>query len=381
MSSNFGPLITLNLYTVALLSEPTLNLFAYDAVQTFTAGDIARQQNVTKFYQELESRLASDRSAAVAYMREHLTDTELYDQKNLAELNGQRVMSSLLFNVSQSAVGYAVIESVAKQDGASYWFKSADKNVESMIKLTQVKEPTTVYMSFAVYGEQMRLFNEDFLRMKVRQMQELIDINPNLRVEFIISDDEYATAFPKAAQGIQVHSGDVMTLFLDAMLETPGQETNDRFGAWRAQAHENMGFRVVNVEAAVQREIANPGSVPVMAEYANETRSRKGGSIQYLLWMGEQLSHEQSDRRSYVAYTDADISTDMMQTGLLIHGIREGASAAIGTSEASTSVLASKSLGRKLKSLVYNILVNGLLQLSSATIPVTGRIASKRPWN
>jgi hypothetical protein len=94
-----------------------------------------------------------------------------------------------------------------------------------------------------------------------------------------------------------------------------------------------MGFRVMDVQAAIRAEAARPGRVPVLAEYAGESRSRKGGSIQYLLWVGERLSRGEAGRRGYVAYTDADISTDLMQTGLLVAEIRDGASAAIGSSE------------------------------------------------
>ncbi|MEW6517769.1 MAG: hypothetical protein AB1439_12800, partial [candidate division FCPU426 bacterium] len=359
---------------IQILAEPALNLFAYDAAKTSLAADMARKLQVTRFYKTLEEKQKQGHQEAVAFMREHLTDTDLFDQKNLAELNGQRVMSALLYHAAEGTVGFDAIAGAARSASSSYWFKAAAKNADSMLRLLQVTEPTTIYITFAVYGEQMRLFNEDFLRMKITQVQELLQRNPNLRVEFVISDDEFETVRPKSDQGIEIHSGEMMQVFLEALFGQSGRATGDRFGSWSLEADLQLRFKVVRVQDAIRREAAQPGSAPVLAEYANESLSRKGGSIQYMLWMGEQLAAETPGRKSYVSYTDADISTDLMQIGLLVDPIRRGAHAAVGTSEASDSVVASKSTGRKIKSLVYNLLANGLLRLSRSTIPIVGRI-------
>jgi len=123
-------------------------------------------------------------------------------------------------------------------------------------------------------------------------------------------------------------------------------------------------LRIVDVDSAIKREKADPGSVPVMAEYINEAASRKGGSIAYALWLGEQLSQQNPDR-SFVAYTDADISTDLLQTGLLVEKMLDGADVTIASTELSDSVMEGKTAGRKVQSIGMNTFSNGLLDFST----------------
>ena len=363
---------TVQAAVVQILAEPGLVLQAYDNTLVTLAADEARQQRISAFYGELEALESAGRhSEAVRFMREEAEARGLYDVRNRAALNTQMIMSNILFEVSQGVLGYIPIQDFAKQKGTAYLFKAADKNVASMLKLAEITEPTTLYMGFAVYGETVRLFNEDFMGMKLRQMQRLVNLNNKLKVEFMISDDEFAAAHPKADVGITMHSGTAVQLYLESRLG-PGRDTSATLATgsipyWEVRQSPRLGFKVVRVEDAIARERTSPGQVPVMQEYLHETRSRKGGSIQYVLWMGEQLSDLEPDRRAYVAYTDADISTDLMQTGLLVAPIRENGNAVmtVGSTESSGAVVAAKSFGRVIKSLVFNVSANLLLFLKA----------------
>ncbi|MEW6517775.1 MAG: hypothetical protein AB1439_12830, partial [candidate division FCPU426 bacterium] len=137
-----------NFRLLSILSNPALVLFSFDPAQATAEGQIARQRRVTEFYQTLEGlRTAEERRA---HMRAHLDDATLFDQKTVTELHGQRVLSKLMYGVSRSDVKLAGVQAEGAKAGASYWYRAAGKNVESMVALSRVTEPTTVYMGFAV---------------------------------------------------------------------------------------------------------------------------------------------------------------------------------------------------------------------------------------
>ena len=248
-------------------------------------------------------------------------------------------------------------------------------NVVSMREIVSITEPTTIYMGFPAYGEQVRFFNEDFLRLKMRQLQELTRLNRNVRVMLVASDDEYPNTHPKQRdRGITMHNGEMFRLFFQAY-NNGGHEAFNRqwqapneqdliqsLEAWGTQVDAQMDVLVVGVHTAIQRERQQPGSVPVLSEFTapNVTRSRRAGSNWYVLWIGNQLAKLQNGK-AYLGYTDADISTNLMQTGMLVGAIRRGADTAIATTEDEKSVLSAKSFKRQMKSLLYNLFVNWTL--------------------
>lgn len=176
---------------------------------------------------------------------------------------------------------------------------------------------THVSVVFAVYKEHQRILSaaehphgEDFLVRKVAQLRRLFDPVPAFSWDLTVVDDGCPQGSGRIAETIR------------------GERLADE------------PVRVLFLEQAIAEGIA------VTRPLTSAAESQKGGAIQYGMWSASR------DRRDddVVLFTDADLSTHLGQTGLLLESLigerADGAAdrmdAAIGSRREKTSVVVKK---------------------------------------
>ncbi len=203
----------------------------------------------------------------------------------------------------------------------------AIKLARSKSLLQNLGQPVHLSVVFAVYKENVRILSreehahgEDFLREKLTQLRWLFEGIPDSTWNLAVVDDGCPEGSGHLAQQILENEGEThrcQVLFLaDAI----------------ASGHEALGG------------------------LSSVDESRKGGSI--VLGMAEAV--KQSTPGHVVLYTDADLSTHLGQSGLLIDAILSGgADVAAGSRRERTSVVVKKG-GRNLRGKLFIYLWKGL---------------------
>ncbi len=176
----------------------------------------------------------------------------------------------------------------------------------------RLQGPRHLSVVFAVYKEHERILprsehpdGEDFLRRKLRQLEWQFERSPGVAWDLWIVDD-----------GCPHGSGAIAESIL---------------------ADERLGdrARVLYLREGIER------GHPVVASLRSTDDSQKGASIGY----GMARAVEEPRDHHIVVYTDADLSTDLGQIGLLVEGIeRRGADAAIGSRRHPRSVAVKRGL-------------------------------------
>jgi glycosyltransferase involved in cell wall biosynthesis len=181
-----------------------------------------------------------------------------------------------------------------------------DLLAKSRAIVSRLPAPLCISVVFAVYGEQHRILRpeehelgEDFLRVKLDQLGSLFATRPDLGWDLTIVDD-----------GCPDGSGRIAQQILD---EHPLGDHG----------------RVLHLQDAID------AGHPTARALHTTSDSRKGGSIQYGMYEAVHGGGE----NQIVVFTDADLSTDLGQVGLLAEGILSGADAAIGSRREPESVV------------------------------------------
>jgi glycosyltransferase involved in cell wall biosynthesis len=182
----------------------------------------------------------------------------------------------------------------------------AVKLARSKARVQRLSGPRHLSVVFAVYKEHQRILRrsehelgEDFLRRKLRQLEWQFDRSPEFGWDLSVVDD-----------GCPEGSGAIAERIL----------AGARLGA-RA--------RVLYLQDAIEQGHRVASSLRSTAD------SQKGASIEY----GMARAVEERRDNHIVVYTDADLSTDLAQVGLLIDGIEGGvADAALGSRRQPTSI-------------------------------------------
>lgn len=164
-----------------------------------------------------------------------------------------------------------------------------------------------VTVVFAMYGEQNRMLRpsehpvgEDFLIRKIEQLEWLFGNLRSFSWDLVAVDD-----------GCPDGSG---RLAADILARRAPEEP----------------ARVLFLEDGIA------AGAPVLDGLPTTDESRKGGAIQYGMW----AASADAEPHHIVAYTDADLSTHLGQTGLLVEPIvRRGFDAAIGSRREPESVV------------------------------------------
>ncbi|MBF0454415.1 MAG: hypothetical protein HQL72_06310 [Magnetococcales bacterium] len=173
--------------------------------------------------------------------------------------------------------------------------------------LAHMEQPLHLSVVFAIYKEHTRILSrdehphgEDFLREKIRQMQWLCRDLPLITWDMIVVDD-----------GCPEGSG---VLAEQTLANHPRRK----------------GVEVLFLQQAIQQRH------PAIQPLTSTEQSRKGGAVTLGMWQAAQRPHP----NSIILFTDADLSTDLGQCGLLVEGIVEGkGDAAIGSRREPCSIV------------------------------------------
>ena len=179
----------------------------------------------------------------------------------------------------------------------------AEKIATSKAYLEERTGPLHVSVVFAMYKETQRILSpdldpigEDFLNVKVDQLRHLFGGDDGW--DLIAVDD-----------GCPDGSGQIV----EAITQERGYEN----------------VRVRYIADAIE------GVHPVVGDLGSSDDSRKGGAIE--LGMYEAASNQRDGH--VIVYTDADISTHLGQTGLLVRAIDRGATCAAGSRREPDSIV------------------------------------------
>ncbi len=176
----------------------------------------------------------------------------------------------------------------------------------------------TVHISiiFAVYKEHERIhkrdethpYGENFLMRKIEQLGWLFDAYPNFSWDMLVVDD-----------GCPDNSGHIAQQIL-------------------AAEYDGDNVQVLFLADAIAEKL------PITAPMTSPNDSRKGGSIEYGMWMAATSTGSVSASANHIiVFTDADLSTHLGQTGLLVDGIiNDGKDSAIGSRRESNSIVVKK---------------------------------------
>lgn len=206
---------------------------------------------------------------------------------------------------------YRQLESdlVSRKDQVSLPVHLAAKLALSRSTVLQWSGPAHLSVVFAMYKEHQRILTsgeveggEDFLRRKVHQLEWLFAGRDDLTWDLFAVDDGCPEGSGRIAQKI---------------IDTDGL----------------AGASVLFLAEAIEQ------GLPVVVPLASTAESMKGGSVQLGMWTAAQ----QEKTNHVVIFTDADLSTHLGQSGLLMDSIlSRGMDAAIGSRRMPASVVIKK---------------------------------------
>lgn len=224
-------------------------------------------------------------------------------------------------NLSAEEIGELETTLLSDQDTRNIFALLALKVARSKRLVEKIDRETHVSVVFAVYKEHQRIrksseepLGEDFLRRKVTQLQRLFEINPLISWDLHVVDD-----------GCPENSGAIA----EEIIKDEGWDN----------------VLVHYLSEAIEQ------SLPPAADLSSTNDSQKGGSIEFGLWKASM-----QDRQNHIViYTDADLSTHLGQSGLLLDPIlSEGKNVAIGSRrEADSVVLKQGSRNNRGKLFIY----------------------------
>jgi hypothetical protein len=203
----------------------------------------------------------------------------------------------------------------------------AVKLARSKLAIRALPGPAHVSVVFAVYRERARMqrpqeheHGEDCIVRKVEQLRWLLD-GTGVTWELLIVDD-----------GCPEQSGELARRIV-------------------AERCPEAPVRVAFLQEAIA------GGAAVTRPMASAAESQKGGAVLYGMWLATQDRHP----GHVVVFTDADLSTHLGQTGLLMAPIlAEGCAAAIGSRREPSSVVV-KTGHRNTRGKLFIYLWKGLL--------------------
>ena len=265
---------------------------------------------------------------------------ETLAEQLLAENDDPAVLGEL----EKSLAGSSADSGISSDSAAASTSPSAPLGLAVGAKLalskavvSRISEPVFLSMIFAVYKENNRIrrpdehaHGEDFLRHKVRQLEWLFSDAPHIGWELVVVDD-----------GCPDGSGAIAKKIAES--ESFGEKV-----------------RVLFLADAIKQ------GLPVSDGIDSTADSQKGGAILHGLW--ETTRTERENNNHIVIYTDADLSTHLGQTGLLLDALLSGtAEVAIGSRRERTSVVV-KTGGRNTRGKLFIYLWKQLISVLPGVI-------------
>ncbi len=252
--------------------------------------------------------------ALISYLNKALKTkvfTETFDITNAGHWNHIETLAQQLYENSFNCNEITLLENRITTDKKTnpMMLQIAVKVALSKKLLATISKPVHISIIFAVYKENRRILTkeedplgEDFLIRKIKQMQFLTDEFSNINWDMYVVDD-----------GCPEGSGNIARRILE---QTKTIDTNN--------------IKVAFLQEAIEQhpEIVKP--------LQSTDDSRKGGSIEY----GMYLATRRKKENHVVIFTDADLSTHLGQSGLLVnHIVTHSKKAAIGSRREPKSVV------------------------------------------
>ena len=244
-------------------------------------------------------------------LKSNIKEIDLTNDKH-AELITQTVHSILDKGYSIEEIEQTEQKLLAKSDNSLILPLLSLKIAKSKILARQTKEPLRISIVFAIYKEHNRIkpvsehpHGEDFLRKKVKQLKFLFEHSPNIIWELVVVDD-----------GCPENSGAIAQEIVNSE-QLQGK------------------VRILYLADAIKQNL------PPVKGLQSTADSQKGGSVVYGMWNAVQKYGTQNH---IVIFTDADLSTHLGQTMLLVEPIlNQNKLAAIGSRRERESVVIKKS--------------------------------------
>ncbi|NNE97556.1 MAG: hypothetical protein HKN25_00910 [Pyrinomonadaceae bacterium] len=220
----------------------------------------------------------------------------------------KKIVDRIIANYDLNDIVVKEKELISRNDPSLIFVLLALKLAKSKLALAGLKGPVFISVVFAVYKEHNRIkkksehpHGEDFLRRKVLQLEWLFENKGNIQWEMIVVDD-----------GCPEGSGVI------------AQEIIDKNGL-------NDRVRVLFLNDAIESKL------PIAQNLKTIDDSQKGGAIIYGLW---EATRQKRAENQIVVYTDADLSTHLGQTGLLLEPLlSHKGSVAIGSRREPESIV------------------------------------------
>ena len=235
------------------------------------------------------------------------------DLTERAHLDQVRADADTLFNAYPDLSALTELETmlVGNKSEVPLSVHLAVKLAKSKRIVSAIDEAVHISIIFAVYKEHERIhkrdethpYGENFLMRKIEQLGWLFDAYPNFSWNMLVIDD-----------GCPDHSGHIAQEIL-------------------AAEYDGDNVQVLFLADAIAEKLS------IITPMTSPNDSRKGGSIEYGMWVAAQ----QNAPNHIILFTDADLSTHLGQTGLLVDGIiNEGKDSAIGSRRERNSIVVKK---------------------------------------
>ncbi len=233
------------------------------------------------------------------------------DLTNELDLEKSKEIANNIFNkYTIDEINGLEIKLSENKDANPLMLHLAIKLAKSKKIISQLTDKIHVSVVFAVYKEHNRMktkkeheHGENFIILKISQLNWLFGDYNNFSWNMVIVDD-----------GCPENSGKIAQEILN-------------------KKYKSKNVEVLFLEEAIKKQIQ------VTQPLSNTNQSRKGGSIEYGMWHVAQEKHD----NHIIVFTDADLSTHLGQTGLLVDGIiSENKRSAIGSRRENLSIVIKK---------------------------------------
>ncbi len=233
------------------------------------------------------------------------------DLTNELDLEKSKEIANNIFNkYTIDEINGLEIKLSENKDANPLMLHLAIKLAKSKKIISQLTDKIHVSVVFAVYKEHNRMktkkeheHGENFIILKISQLNWLFGDYKNFSWNMVIVDD-----------GCPENSGKIAQEILN-------------------KKYKSKNVEVLFLEEAIKKQIQ------VTQPLSNTNQSRKGGSIEYGMWHVAQEKHD----NHIIVFTDADLSTHLGQTGLLVDGIiSENKRSAIGSRRENLSIVIKK---------------------------------------
>lgn len=254
-----------------------------------------------------------------------------FDITNSWHWNYIESLAQILYENANNIGDINNVEDVVIEDQVKYpmMIQIAVKVAKSKKLLSQIRKKIHISIIFAVYKEHERILTkeenelgENFLIRKILQMRFLTDEFENICWDMFIVDDGCPEGSGKIAQKILKEKSYVF----DESIPLTKEE-------YRPEYVCKDNVKVLFLEEAIKQN--HDYTKPL----ENSNQSRKGGSIEY----GMHQAALQNKENHIIIFTDADLSTHLGQSGLLVNEIiNNGKKSAIGSRREKKSAVVKK---------------------------------------